>query len=106
MLLAEVVRVEEEGHAKGTSFKGVVGSRVSKDSMPLEDKRLGEELAVVAKPNNGDFEKAGISGWHLDVVIWVYPRCGGGGGGGSGEEGSDAERERCRLGREKQRLRR
>lgn len=105
MLLAEVVRVEEEGHAKGTSFKGVVSSRVRKDSMPFEDKRLGEELAVVAKPNNGDFEKAGISGWHLDVVIWVYPRCGGD-GGGSGEEGSDAERQRCRLGRKKQMLRR
>lgn len=56
MFLAQIVRVAEEGNAKSSSGVGVIGARVSEDSVALTDERFGEKLSEVAEPDHSDFQ--------------------------------------------------
>ncbi|PON35965.1 LOW QUALITY PROTEIN: hypothetical protein PanWU01x14_332130 [Parasponia andersonii] len=60
VLLAEVVRVAEEGDAELLGRGGVVGPGMGQDGVALPDERLGEELPEVSEPDYGDFERGGL----------------------------------------------
>ncbi|CAI0421964.1 unnamed protein product [Linum tenue] len=53
--LAEVVRVGVEADAEGGGGGGVVGARVGDDGVALAGECFGEELAVIAESEDGDF---------------------------------------------------
>lgn len=56
MFFAEVVWVGEERDAEFLGGVGVVRSRLGEDGVALRDEGFGEELAVVAEADDGDFE--------------------------------------------------
>lgn len=81
VLLAEVVRVAVEGDAELGGDGGVVGAGVGEDGVAMGDEGLGEELAEVAEPEDGDHQGRGGPaevGSELGLVVE--------GLGGGGEE--------------------
>ena len=56
MLLAEIVRVGEEGNSEFPGGVGVVGPGVGEDSVTLSDEGFRQKLAVVSKSDDGDFQ--------------------------------------------------
>ncbi|PON68559.1 hypothetical protein PanWU01x14_095300 [Parasponia andersonii] len=71
VLFAEVVGVGEEGDAQGSGGGGLVGSGVSEDGVPMADEGLGEELAEVTEPDDGDLELGGVAvvGGEFGLVV-------------------------------------
>lgn len=89
MLLAEVVGVGEERNAEVLRRFGVVGSGMGEDGVALRDEGLGEELAVVAEANDGDFEHACVAELSGELGLVVVEL---GGVDGSDFEGAAAQR--------------
>lgn len=71
VLLTQVIGVCEERNAEVLSDVGVVGARLGEDRVTLLDESPGQELAVVAEPNDPNLESIGllVLGFDLELVV-------------------------------------
>lgn len=61
MLFAEIVNIGEEGGAYELGDGKVVRSRVRINRVALGDELLGDELAEVSEPDDGDLQLSGLT---------------------------------------------
>ena len=75
MLLTQVIGVSVERNANVLSDFGVVGARLGEDCVTLLDESPGQELAVVAEPNDPNLESIGLLVMGLDLELVVKGLC-------------------------------
>lgn len=85
------MRISEEGDADFSSDIYVIGAGVGEDGVALFDEGLSQELAEVAKPNDGNFEAVGLVELIPEVAFVVV--------GLGGVNGSDLKGLGAQIGR-------